>query len=246
MLKNPSKNTTIILTRNQKGRIGEDAVCFGFRKLGFNIFRTGLEHTNLVNLSRNEAICHNALFQQQRKIPDFLITKGKHSYFVEVKLRTTLQAPTDMKFMGDLIDTYLGTPIESSVGNNTSRSCRRTAQRYFNIYEDVLILLLLPKSVHIARLGDILWGYERGSGLSHNWEYAWEAVKTNTWEQLKKEQTGDRRNEMTKMIERRIESLIYFGTHWVKFLQYYETIKPPLEIEDWDRRLGSGYGFGSP
>jgi hypothetical protein len=71
-------NNSIVLSSEQKGRIGEDAVCLLFRKLGYKIYRTGIEHTELVNIDRNDVLYRDPLFQQKRKSPDFLMTKGIH------------------------------------------------------------------------------------------------------------------------------------------------------------------------
>ncbi len=223
------------MTSDQKGRIGEDTVCLGFRKMGYDIFRTGIEHTELVTLSRDANIYRNPLFQQKRKSPDFLFKKGDFSYFVEVKLRASITDPLNPNFIKGLITYYLGKPITEGSDSNPLQRTQRLGQKYFSLYRDVCMVLLMPDKAHLARLGDLLWAGQDQSGLSDTWQNAWKMFNSNTWEHIEREYGDNPSEEGKAAMRQRIAYFNCLGEDWQKFSTYYDAVKRSFSLSDYDR-----------
>lgn len=69
-----------------KGRVAEAIIEELFIELDFNVFRYGMENTipsimQLLKTSKDDVSKHI------RKMPDLVINKGKHNFFIEVKFR---------------------------------------------------------------------------------------------------------------------------------------------------------------
>jgi hypothetical protein len=175
----------------EKGRVGEDIVCLGFRMMGYDIHRIGIEHTESVHgYEVINSIKTDPLFTQLRKVPDFLISDGTTHHFLEVKFRSNKDAHTSDEFILDLAKRYLGEEINppKESAQDYHKFSARKAQQYFNMFKNVNLLLLTPFSANISKLDNFfsiktvkktippskemtVIGYE--SKIRHDWKESW-------------------------------------------------------------------------
>lgn len=141
----------------EKGRVGEDIVCLGFRMRGYEIYRVGIEHTDWVHGYKDlENLKKDALFTQMRKSPDFMVIKNGKQYFIEVKFRSATGAEESNDFACGLASTYLGRDVDNPdyKTQNYFDYKYRIGQKYLGLYKNINLLLLTSNYAKIGKLSD--------------------------------------------------------------------------------------------
>lgn len=159
-------NDPFAILPDLKGSFAEEVVRLGFKQLGLEVHRVGVEHSKFMPLYQCPTAYQEAMFWQIRRSPDFLMVDAatQSFHFVEVKYRKNYRMDW---FQRDLVRIYLGGST-NSLTEALGRSAR-PGSAYFGLNKNIHILLLTPEKARIARLGEMLSSDSSGSGVHATW-----------------------------------------------------------------------------